>query len=41
MAELTIDIDLTGPLTKAGFSQALIDVVKERARQMKEEGWDA
>jgi hypothetical protein len=37
MASLTID--LTDLLTKVGCTQALIDVARERVRQVKEEGW--
>jgi hypothetical protein len=38
MAELPT-FDLTAILTKAGCTQALIDVARERVRQVKEEGW--
>jgi hypothetical protein len=37
MASLTID--LTDLLTKAGCTQALIDVARERVRQVQEKGW--
>lgn len=37
MAELRIDISKV--LTDAGCTQAVIDVVRERVRQVKEEGW--
>lgn len=38
MANLTID--LTDLLTKAGCTQALLDVARERVRQVSKEGWD-
>ena len=37
----SLNIDLTEILTKAGCTQAVIDVAGERLRQVRQEGWTA